>query len=306
MSEHADSRPWRKRHPVLSRVVLFGVGGALVAVMLLLWRQRIEEDRLRELRGLVQSFDLLLVIESGPDQVLRTVAEKLSDPDLPLDLRIARERYTAMAIRRNVQLGRGGDVAWGRIHAAFGKALELAGDRDTRNGLALEWAEAYLEQADVAGARRVLSKGEFGKEGPWALLRDQYLAIAEATELGPEAGAKRLEQILAAWSPPLPLEPRVEAGGRRWNLPQIATITTERLARLYAELGRDPLPLWRRLSELVEKDAREQIICCKALMSIGADDDARRAWARAVKADPKEAATWLKNDRTLQVLTQGG
>lgn len=300
MSESLDPRPWRKRHPILSRVLLFGIGGAVVAVLLLLWQQRQEEDRLTELRGTVAAFDLLLTIQTGPDQVLRAIDEQLRDPELPLDLRIAAERYTAMALRRNAQLGRGGEDTWARVHAAGKRAVELADDRETRNGLLLERAEAYLEQADAEGAREALGRGDFGIDGPWAKLRDQYLAIAEAVELGPEAGARRLEEILARWNPPLPLEPRVEAGGRRWNLPQIATVTTERLVRLYAQLGRDPLPLWRRLSDLVEYDAREQIICCKALMDLGAIDLARRAWARAVAADADEAAAWLKNDRTLQ------
>ncbi|MDJ0975412.1 MAG: hypothetical protein QNJ98_13185 [Planctomycetota bacterium] len=300
MSESSDPRPWRKRHPVLSRVVLFGIGGAVVAVLLLLWEQRKEEDRLTELRGEVAAFDLLLTIETGPDQVLKVIDEDLSDPELPLDLRIAAERYRAMALRRNVQFGRAKADTWTRVHAAAERAFDLADDRETKNGLLLEWAEAYLEQADPEGAREALARGDFGLDGPWALLRDQYLAIARAVELGPEAGAEHLEQILARWSPPLPLEPRVEAGGRRWNLPQVATVTTERLVRLYQELGRDPLPLWKRLKDLVQKDARELIVCCKAFVSMGEMELARDAWARAVAADADEAAAWVKNDQTLQ------
>ena len=85
-------------------------------------------------------------------------------------------------------------------------------------------------------------------------------------------------------------------------MPQVATVTTERLVRLYEQLGRDPLPLWKRLSRLVDKDARELIVCCKAFVSMGEMELARSTWVRAVAADPDEAAAWVKNDQTLQML----
>lgn len=299
MSTSSDPRPWRKRHPILSRVVLFGVGGAIVAAILLLWQADQRERRITELRGLVASYDVLLIIESGPQAVLDSIAKDLSDPDLPADLRMAARRYEAMALRQLVRRGNAPEGAPERIHVALNEARALAGDRDTRNGLRLEQAEAYLEAEDVAKAREALAAGDFGRDGLWAVLRDHYLAIAEAVELGPEAGAKRLEALLGSWKAPLPVDSEVVAGGRRWNLPQVATITVERLARIYATTGKDAGPLWERLSALAALDAREQLIAVKRLMESGLDETAGKGLLNAAARDPAETAAWIEQDPEL-------
>jgi len=110
-------------------------------------------------------------------------------------------------------------------------------------------------------------------------------------------GGARLEATLAALpDPPLPLEPSVTAGGRTWNLPEAATVSTERLTAIYRALGRDPGPLWTRLSALVADHTPSQIICLKELERMGDHRGADLAWVRARRADPRDARAWADND----------
>lgn len=299
MNASPDTRPWRKRHPIVSRLVLLGVGGAIAATLLILMKNDERDRRIVKLRAMVSSFDVLLILDSGPKKVLEQVEGQLQEPDLPVDLQVAARRYEAMALRRLIRVDEAPKGAQARVHAALEEAVGLAGDRLTRNALLLEQAEAYLEADDHKGARAALARGDFGREGPWAQMRDHYLAIAEASELGSDAGLKRLEAILAKWEAPLPLRPQVSAGGRTWNLPEIATVTAERIARLYAQRDRDQRPIWVRLGELTANDVDEQVICVKRLMAIGAEDDARRILAHALKLDEATTRAWAKDDPVL-------
>lgn len=81
--------PWRKRHPVLSRVVLYTLGAAIIGVGLglLLERRRVDAaDHAVYLHSLLDGFDLTIGTPGGRQIILDTLAEEYARRDIPPDV----------------------------------------------------------------------------------------------------------------------------------------------------------------------------------------------------------------------------
>ena len=299
MSTGTDNRPWRKRHPVLSRVVLFGIGALVVAGLWFAKQQREAEDRHVRLRGELESFDVIIWVPGGPEIVQQKLAADFGG-DLPADLRAGALRWEAMALRH--QARDGDEEAAARIEPTYEKAMALAPDADMRIGLMFERAEARLERDDAEGALALIGAADLPQGGPWALMREHFSALAQALTGDPDEALRRIDAALDELEPPLALEPSVTAGGRTWNRPEIATVATERLALLYQRAGKNEAGIWRRLSALAAYDCPSQVICAKNLVRVGDDVGAATAWGRAVRAAPDEAARWAEQDPALRAL----
>jgi hypothetical protein len=291
----APGMPWRKRHPVVARVLLYALGGALAALLGVLFVRREQEDRVRDREALARELDdLALVHALDPDgsQVLRLLQQRFSAPDLPVTMRGRALRWRALALRKR------GDRAG--VEAALAEADALDLPPGERTALALERAEARLEDGDAAGAFAALPPPGPDPADPLSLLRELLLAQVRIAR-GEEASdvARDLRARLEALPTPLPEGPASYVGGRPWSPAEVATVLVEVLARVPG--GTDAGP-WRQLARLAPGDVQAQLSAARGLATQGLGEEARGALARARALDPALAAAEAAKDPVLRAL----
>ncbi|MCP5069781.1 MAG: hypothetical protein GY946_24705 [bacterium] len=287
--------PWRKRRPILSRVVLFGLGGALATGLLLMLTQREEEDRGVKLAGELDGFAVLLTMEGGTDEILKKVGEKYGSDQVPAALRASALRWRAMALKRKAGYEAESGVKPDDVEAAYVEAQAAKPQGETKRALLLEWAEFRLERDDGKGALELIAQGEYSTSPIWAMLAERFASVAVAID-DPTAGAKRLDAALAGAKGRMPMTIVVKSGGVEWTFSAALTNATEKLDLLLAEIGQDARPAWRRLRPLVAKDQLSGLICADALCRHGAMDDARLAFRAAHMLHPDQAKARVEAD----------
>lgn len=286
--------PWRKRHPVLSRSILYVLGACVVGGLVLLFLQRQAEDRRTRDESLLQELDALgVVLAADPtgDTVLRVLDEGFSAPDLPPRVRAHALRWRAMALRRK-QDHQG-------VEAALQEAAGIAVSRQERAALQLEWAEARLEGGDAEGALDVLPNQRDTAGRPMGLLQVRLWAQARAHLGHPEESRRAPREALEPLTRPLPDRPTDFVGGRPWTRAQAATVLTEYLVQVDEESA---TWAWRRLMALAPDDFDAQVAAARGLAVLSRREDALRAWHRAQALDPDQAAALAASDPALAAL----
>lgn len=302
-----DTRPWRKRHPVLSRVLLFGIGGGLAALLLVLLSQRTEEDALTELRGELQNLDIVLATHGGAERVLEILDEKTADLELPKNLAVHAGRYRAMALRNQWRRSQQPPLSAGPEPSEIEAVLEATAAHDpeplAKRALMLEWAEWRLEQEDPTGALDRLSRVRLPPGTAWWLLGEHLRLVARAIGNEPEAAADELVPLLDGLPRPLPRpEQPIRVGGTEWMPQDVALVLVEKGSALYRQLGRDPAPLFSRLPGLVDGHPLAMLRAARLLAARGDRPGARALILGAQKADPATTAKFLENSRKLREL----
>ena len=287
--------PWRKRRPILSRVVLFGIGSILGVGLLMMLTQRKEEDRGVKLAGELDGFAVLLPMEGGTDQILSKIEAKYGADQVPADLRAAALRWRAMALKRKAGYESESGVKPDEVEAAYVAAHAAGPKGETKRALLLEWAEFRLERDDGTGALELIAQGDYTTSPIWALLAERFSSVAIAID-DPVAGAKRLDAALAGAKRQMPMSIVVKSGGVEWTFSAALTNATEKLDLLLEEIGQDPRPAWRRLRPLVAKDQLSGLICADNLRRHGALDDARLAFRAAHMLNPEQAKGRIEAD----------
>lgn len=302
-----DTRPWRKRHPVLSRVLLFGIGGGLAALLLVLLSQRTEEDALTKLRGELQNMDIVLATHGGAERVLEILDENTAGLELPKDLAVKAGRYRAMALRNQWRRAQRPPLSAGPEPRAIEAVLEATAALDpeplAKRALMLEWAEWRLEQEDPEGALDRLGRVRLPAGSAWWLLGEQLRLVARAIGNEPEAAADEVLPLLDSLPRPLPAtgEP-IRVGGTQWMPQDVALVLIEKGSALYRRLGRDPAPLFSRLPGLVEGHPLAMLRAARLLADRGDRPGARALILGARKVDPGTTGKFLESSRKLREL----
>ncbi len=287
-----DTRPWRKRHPVLSRSILYVLGLGLAALLAVLYMNRKDEDEATELEALGKQLnDLSIVMAMDPDgkQVLRILDENFSDADLPVDMQGRALRWRALAHRR------GGNHA--KAAAAFDAANKLDLPKRERLALNIEWAEALAESGKADEALQRLQPLD-PIDGPLGLLRDFVYVQVQLLRKQEPAAVRHLQSALAGLAAPLPAD-QDYVGGRPWTASQVATVMTELLVTRDALDTKARIAAWRRLAQLAAGDFEAQIATARGFLGLALARDARKALARAEVLDPRQAAAVLRSDPVL-------
>lgn len=287
--------PWRKRHPVFSRVLLYALGIGLVALLvhLFLERQKVDEqDRISALAQELDALATLHLLDPEGTLVLEALDDRFSGDDLPTKVQGRALRWRAMAHRKR------GEPA--EMEAALKKAAALDLEVEERFALQLEWVEGLLAFSRTADAREQLPPAEErGVSEPLRLLRTFLHAQALRQAGEPDEASAVLEATYASLQPPLDPDVRMHVGGRDWNAPQVATVMSEWLAKVP---GRNALEIWRRLHLLAPRDFGAQRACALGFLGLDRQDEAEAAWRLARALDPREAEASLAIHPALRAL----
>jgi len=291
-----SGQPWHKRHPLLSRSLLYGAGVGLAAALLFSLVGRSQEDAARRREALDAELDLLEVVHAmdpSGDLVLKLLDEKFSGDELTTHQRGRALRWRALALRKKKD--REG------VEAAFQAAEALDLEPLERAALHLEWAEARIAAPDLRGAQALLPAGRLLQDHPTLLLLRALLsAQIQAGLHSPKEGRTELDEILSGLPQPLDPEREVYVGGRPWLASQAATVATEFLAQGPEERGQGQRAgLWRRLHLLAPLDFDAQVACARAFLGEGLTAEARQAFAVARALDPALAQAEVRRDPQL-------
>ncbi len=306
MQTPAAELPWRKRHPVISRTLLYGLGLGLAALLIVLFMDRQDDDERTRIAALQEELDglnLVLLADPTGDAVLAKLDERFSGSDLPLITRGRALRWRAMAWRRKVGTATDGAAradATEQAEAALEACAALELPPAERSALALEWVEARLERRDVEGARRVWPEADDLPDVPSALLftllRAQALRLEEQTP----AGVELVRSTLMGLEGPLDTEQKAYVGGRSWTAAEVA-VQMANFMTLVGEAA-EARPVWNRLRAAAGGDFDVQAAAARGLAESGARADALQAWraAKAIHADL--AAAEARSDPVLEAL----
>ena len=258
---------WPARHPVLSRALLYGLGLALGAGLLILLALRRGQDARDVLAAKAREMENLSVVllqDPSGEIALKVLDERFPLDELPAALHALRYRMTALALR---QAGKTDDAL-----AMLAKARTRAqSDRD-RLAIDLEEAEALLLAERYEATRKRLSS----RTAPMAA---GQTGIILASLLGAESLAREgrthdawaaLNRTLADMRAPLASAPTWDVGGHAWTETQAAYKATARLSE-WAPGQPEP---WRRLVRLAASDVRVKIECARGLFDAGDESSA--------------------------------
>lgn len=302
----ADVRPWRKRHPVLSRAILYTLGLALGTLLVVLWNQRKDEDRDTELDAIQQQIDGLgLVLAADPtgDELLALLDENFAGEDLPQKARQRSLRWRAMAWRRKAESAGGAtdrDAAYARADEAFAAAEALDLPAEERYALQLEQVEARLARRDTAGAREILPSLDAATSVSPALLRQFLLAQLLRLEGHTGKASDLLRDTLRGVEGPLQQGHDAYVGGREWSPLQVVI---EMAAFVTTQEGRaGDAALWGQIRRLGADVYEAQKAAAAGLAALGSDDQALAAWRAATRLDPRLAGIEAGRDPALAAL----
>jgi hypothetical protein len=288
--------PWRRRHPVLARTALYGVGAALAVVGVVLLLERREVDRQDRLLALAATLDNLPLHlgdpESGAAVVSAALDKDFSDPALPPWLRGRVQRLRALVFEAR------GETAL--AEASYAGALALAPDAGERGAVVLEWAEARLRRRDAPGVRQTLANPADVPAGPMTLYREWVLAQAAGLEGAATQGARALDAALDRLPGPLPAGVEAHLGCQSWSYAKVALFATDWLASRTP--ASDRARLWSRVFDLAPRDFEVAVASARGLQEAGRTAEAREAWARARGLNPPQADRMARMDPLLRSL----
>ncbi|MDA1195052.1 MAG: hypothetical protein O2894_07680, partial [Planctomycetota bacterium] len=258
--ETADARPWRKRHPVLSRALLYVLGLGLAGLLYVRWQDRRAEDeatRIHTIQLQVDGLGLVLATDPEADRLLSLLDEKYAGTDLPAVTQGRVQRWRAAGWRRKYEIAADDaarDAARARVDAAFEAAAALDLPPTERTALALERAETLLARLDLKEARHQLGVAGVWQDPVQGLMATMLDAQALRLEGQPEAALEALRKALAG----LPATPPTPSylGGRAWTVAQVAVEMLGFLTREGAQAA--DAPLWSRLRGLAPDDFEVQ------------------------------------------------
>lgn len=294
-TQEPETRSWRKRHPVVSRLILYvlGIGIMAVLVHLFLERQAVDEqDRYRAVAQELDGIGVIHLLDPDGSQILKLLDEKFSAPDLPPKVKGRALRWRALALRKRP------DHEGAEAALVAAKALDVPAEEHL--ALGLEWAVARIEAGQVETAHEVLpTAAEVAPYPALQLLRALLFAQLQEQVGRQDAGAAELEAQLGSLKAPLVEDVLVYVGGREWSALQVATVATEYLA---ARPGAPVAELWRRLARLAPRDLDAQVACARGFLAAGLEAEARSAWDRVQALDPRLAAALAAKEPELGAL----
>lgn len=304
--------PWRKRHPLLSRTLLYGLGCGLAVLILLLFTQRRDQDQAARLGALGAELDgmgLVLATDPTGTRVLELLDEKFpADAGLPVHLRGRALRWRAMAWRARASGAAaardtpGRELAYERADAALEACRALDLEPAERTALKLEWAESRLERRDVAAGIELLPAPEELGTVPERLLRALLLAQARRLEGRQDQALALARTRVMDLEVPVDTKTKAYVGGREWTALEVAV----ELAAFATHVAQSPADgtLWTRLRLAAPQDYAVQAAAARGLEQLGLADDALTAWRAARRLDADLAAAAARLDPLLAQVEQ--
>lgn len=299
-------RPWRKRHPVLARLLLYGLGLGLCALLLwlLLGRRAVDaEDRLDYLRARLETLTVVLQADAQGAEVLKVLDAEYGAPDLAPDVRSRALRLRGIVARNRK------DAAG--MNASYAEARRLLSRTPLVRVIETEWALCRVDLGDAAGARSLLGESVQGplalpaSEGGMALaLWQTFLSAQVRAAEGDGDGARTaLHVVLDGLVPPLPSDgPGLWLGLRSWQGADVAVEMSRWLAAGLPSGSPAAKPIWIRLSKLGANSLDAQLLAAEGLALAGDRASARVAWKRALELNAPGARLGSERNPTLKGL----
>lgn len=279
MSEQAETpgaNRWRRRHPVLSRGLLYGACALLVALAVGLLQRRQDtdrEDRLDYLSARLDALDVLAVNDDTGDEVSKVLDELFAELDLTADL-----RQRALRARAFNHLKR---EAWGEALADLGAARALATDPLVAEAIALERAQVLILAGRADEAESELEALPGTAHVALAAWRDiQRAQVLEGRDRRDDA-IRLLDEALVALPRPLAAAEAVVIHQTAWTPAAAALQATHALTDLLGPKRPAAAP-WVRLLALAPGDLTAAFFAARALQQGGHEAEALRAWTHAV------------------------
>ena len=271
---------WRKRHPVLARVLLYGLGLALAGAGVWFWRCRCEQDDADRVKYLWARLETLpVVLQADPDgaEAGRVLDAEFSDPDLPDDLEARAQRLRGIVARLR------GDAR--AMDAAFFRARNLDVSAQAVEAVTLEWAQCRIDVKDLDGARQLLMAPppQHPVLGLWRPVIQAHLL--EAAGKG-EEGRIHLVTLIDKLPKPLPRVPTAWFLLNEWRFEDVLVEAVRWLVAGLPEGSPQGASLWQRVPEFSPQDVRSLVAAAEGVLAAGDKIGARGLWARARKADP--------------------
>jgi len=277
-SPQARTEGWRKRHPVVARVLLYGVGLALA--LLAFWlltgrRQQDRQDHVAYLWSRLEALPVVLQANADGPEVLKALDSEYADPSLPAPLRARAERLRGV-IARNRKDRAGVDAAYARARTIDPAASELSD---------LEWAQCLVDLGDAVAARQRIPSAPTPRS--WAETIWSILVRAQADALGGGSTIARagLGMALDQLPRPLPKERPTWFGLDSWQ-PSGAALEATRWLLLDPSGGPAAARVaWMRLGALAGEDIEALLACADGLLGAGEEQGAQAALERARAVD---------------------
>ena len=285
----AATLPWRLRHPVLSRSLLYGLGLVLLVVLVMAWMDRRavnEADEHLALQKKMENLSIPLQQDPSGTVVLRALEEDYPLAGLPDDLRGLHHRMRALAL-----------ASAGRLDEAIAAGAEAVNAESPGVGREL----AQLEHA------RMLLRAKRNDEALGALrdppsdldtipLVGVFRAQTRATVAVRQEQREQAKGLLAkAWgglAEPLPASSEVFFEGHDWTGAEVVFALARDLADLQDPEG--AAATWRRLLRVAPGDARVAVEAAIGLEAAGASSDAEAALGRAREINAVNGAAYLE------------
>jgi tetratricopeptide (TPR) repeat protein len=292
-------RSWRKRHPVLARAVLYGLGlavGGLLFWLLVLRGETDRQDRHEALRAELDQLAVVLQADPQGTVLLRALEDRYSDPSLPLDVRQRAARWRGYALHL---AGRADES-----NRAYATTAMLDLPRREMGALYLEWARCRLERGEADEALFLLDRPVIVGTGPLGLLGATIRARARVQEGGSATEAARgllwrLEEASRA-----PRDGQVDwVCPVEWRLEEAAVTAAEEVASLLGAAEASPEP-WRLLARIAPDHFEAQWKCARAFHGLGLKAEAREALGRARRIDSRELQALARREPALAALLE--
>lgn len=285
----AAALPWRLRHPVLSRSLLYGLGVVVLAGLVVVWMNRRaldDADQHLALQKKLENLSIPLQQDPSGTVVLRALDEDYPLASLPVDLRALHHRVRALALASSGRL----DEA-----IAAGAAAVTAETSGVGRDLArLEHARMLLRAERDDEATSVL--GDPPSDSASELLVRALWAQAQATAAVRKDQREQARGLLqGAWDrlpEPLSASGELFFEGHDWTGPEVVFALARDLADLQAPEA--AAATWRRLLRVAPGDARVAVEAAIGLDAAGAPADAEAALGQAREIDPVAGTAYLR------------
>lgn len=285
---------WRKRHPVLARVLLYAVLLGVLVIPAVLWVQ----GRERYLWSRVEQISVEISIDPSGGRALKSLDDEFSEwgifpnPALSDPLRARAERLRGVVARLTDHRA--------EMDRAFAHARDLDPAPTVAAATRLEWAKCLIDMGDLKAAKALLA-GPRSNDlvlGLW----HELLAVEAAEPGGADAQRLSVEQALAVLPRPLPKGPEVWFLLAPWRPALVALEATHSLAAVMPAPNPGLAPLWTRLVDLAPDDADVLLPATEALVAAGHAQSAKRPWRNLKVVAPMAAERALRRNGALKAL----
>ncbi len=283
-SNTSPQKPWRKRHPVLARAILYSLGIALGLGLYLMLEARKKSDAAHAIEvdsKFLENMPLLLAKDPTGRKLEFVIDEEFEGREVADHIGSRVERWRAIAFRSQKR--------YADAESALDRARALTSDAACLDAIALERAYVRLAEGDFERALDALGQPSLRPVTDPLNGLELVVRAGVLEKLGQRADAERaLRSFVDATPDTLKRRPVRRAGGREWTSRGTIAIVFETLANFVSPS--ESLDIWKSLHKRAGRDYNVQLSCTRAFLKRGKQHLAERSWTLARDANPIEAA----------------